>query len=176
VFGKPDESCTRWNSNVRAAVTTTRRPRLLIVSSVTPVPLIDGRPAPPGVGAEAVLTETWTDISATGLALVVIRDTPAFAVDVAECVSRNRNTLTKCAQPRDRALAGGLAQERAAFVTPGMHLIDLNDAICPTPLCAVVIGGTLVYRDAHHLTASYARTLAPRLYEALTQALPARSF
>lgn len=37
----------------------------------------------------------------------------------------------------------------------GVTLIDLTDAICPTDPCAPVIGGVLVYRDDHHLTATY---------------------
>jgi hypothetical protein len=37
-----------------------------------------------------------------------------------------------------------------------------------------VIGGALVYRDSNHLTATYARTLTPRLRTALDRVLGAR--
>jgi hypothetical protein len=46
-------------------------------------------------------------------------------------------------------------------------LVDLDDAVCPTALCAPVIGGVLVYRDINHLTKTYVLTLAPRLSAAL---------
>jgi hypothetical protein len=66
-------------------------------------------------------------------------------------------------------------QLRAVQGQPNVKLIDLFDAICPTPRCSPVIGGVLVYRQSSHITATYIRTLTPRLAEALTRAgLPAR--
>jgi hypothetical protein len=35
-----------------------------------------------------------------------------------------------------------------------------------------VIGRVIVYRDSHHLTRTYADSLGPRLYAALTAAVP----
>ncbi|MER7455962.1 acyltransferase family protein [Micromonospora sp. NPDC126480] len=176
IAGRPDESCTKWNERLRTALTGQRRPRLLIVSSVTQIPLVNGRtPAPGPATADAqtaALVDTWSELTRAGLPLVVIRDTPAFNTDMAECVSANRERLTACARPRQRALAGGLPQERAAAALPDVHLVDLNDAICPAEQCAAVIDGVLVYRDGHHLTATYARSLAPRLHASLRQRVP----
>lgn len=42
-------------------------------------------------------------------------------------------------------------------------LVDLTDQVCPTATCLPVIGEVLVYRQSHHLTATYAATLAPAL-------------
>ena len=55
--------------------------------------------------------------------------------------------------------------------TPGVHWIDLNDAICPTARCAPIIGNVLVYRQGTHITATYIETLAPRLEAALVPLL-----
>ncbi|SCF28341.1 Peptidoglycan/LPS O-acetylase OafA/YrhL, contains acyltransferase and SGNH-hydrolase domains [Micromonospora chokoriensis] len=178
VAGRSDPSCTEWNSRLRRALTGERRPRLLIVSSVTQIPLVDGSTPPPGsatADAQTVaLSETWSEVTAAGLPLVVIRDTPSFTVDMAECVSAHRERLTACAQPRERALAWGVPQERAAAAVPDARLADLNAVICPTERCPAVIGGLLVYRDAHHLTATYARSLAPQLHERLRQLVSPR--
>ncbi|MFK3985108.1 SGNH hydrolase domain-containing protein [Micromonospora sp. NPDC050397] len=175
LHGRPYESCTEWNRRLRTALAGADRPALLIVSGVTQIPLVDGvLPRPGRATAQAqteALAQTWSEVAGTGLPLVVLRDTPAFRVDVAECVSANRRALTRCASLREAALAGGLPQERAATGLAGVHLVDLNDAICPTSSCAPVIGGTLVYRDSHHLTAAYARSLAPRLHQHLREAL-----
>ena len=67
------------------------------------------------------------------------------------------------------APAIGLDFERLALATPepGVTMVDLDDAICPTTSCAPVIGGVLVYRDLTHLTKTYVLTLAPRLAAAL---------
>ena len=43
-------------------------------------------------------------------------------------------------------------------------------AVCPADPCAAVIGGVLVYRDDHHVTATYARTLTPWLAAELERA------
>ena len=50
---------------------------------------------------------------------------------------------------------------------PGAQLVDLNRYVCPADQCAAVIGNVIVWRDPHHLTATYARTLASRLDEEL---------
>ena len=52
---------------------------------------------------------------------------------------------------------------RGADAAPGADLIDITAEICPRGLCRAVIGDTLVYRDKSHLTATFARTLAPGL-------------
>ncbi|MEU8420986.1 acyltransferase family protein [Micromonospora sp. NPDC048835] len=173
IAGRPDHSCTEWNRNVRSALTGERRPRLLIVSSVTQIPLVNGSTPPPGPATAdaqtAALSQTWSELTSAGLPLVILRDTPSFTVDMAECVSAHRERLSACAQPRKRALAWGIPQERAASALPDVRLADLNDAICPTEPCPAVIDGLLVYRDAHHLTATYARSLAPRLHDRLRQ-------
>lgn len=38
-------------------------------------------------------------------------------------------------------------------------------------MCPAVIGGVLVYRDRHHMTATYARSLAPILEQKLKELL-----
>jgi peptidoglycan/LPS O-acetylase OafA/YrhL len=176
IGGQTDESCTEWNRRLRTALVGERRPQLLIVSSVTQIPLVNGGTPPPGPATAdaqaAALLETWSDLTDVGLPLMVIRDTPAFKVDMAECVSANRERLSTCAQPRQSALAWGVPQQRAAAALPAVHLADLNDKICPFELCPAVIDGMLVYRDAHHLTATYARRLAPEFHELLRRHLP----
>ncbi|MCZ7418610.1 acyltransferase family protein [Verrucosispora sp. WMMA2121] len=176
IGGRADDSCTEWNRRLRAALVGERRPRLLIVSSVTQIPLVNGSTPPPGPATAeaqaAALLETWSEFTNVGLPLMVIRDTPAFRIDMAECVSANRERLTSCAQPRQSALAWGLPQQAAAASLPAVHLADLNDEICPFELCPPVIDGVLVYRDAHHLTATYARRLAPKFHDLLRKHLP----
>jgi hypothetical protein len=46
--------------------------------------------------------------------------------------------------------------------------VDLSDVICPTKgKCPAVVDGMIVYRDDHHLTATFAASLAPILAERL---------
>jgi hypothetical protein len=45
----------------------------------------------------------------------------------------------------------------------GVEAVDIRDWICPGDACPAVIGNVLVYRRGSHLTATYVRSLAPRL-------------
>ena len=47
----------------------------------------------------------------------------------------------------------------------------MNSLICGPALCPAVVGNVLVYMDSHHLTQSYAETLAPYLRGKLTGVL-----
>ncbi|GAB3849592.1 acyltransferase family protein [Micromonospora andamanensis] len=167
--GKPYRSCVTWNQGVRAAVAEDR-PDLIVTSSFNYSAYRDGRVLT-GPDNESALVEsmrrTWLDLAPVA-PVVVLRDTPAPRIDIADCVSGNRERLTKCAVSRDEALAGiGPLQVKATRGAEGVHLVDLTDAICPADRCAAVIGSVLVYRDTNHLTATYARTLAGRLEQRL---------
>jgi peptidoglycan/LPS O-acetylase OafA/YrhL len=155
----PYTACPLWNANVVKALTTGQRPNLVVTSQLT-------RPETPATTAALVsgMHADWTPLLADGIPIVEIHDTPFPPFDVAECASADPTQLARCAFPRAPSLARqGGSQVAAAAGTPDVHLIDLNDAICPLPKCAAVIGGVLVYRDASHITATYAKTLAPRL-------------
>jgi hypothetical protein len=101
-------------------------------------------------------------------AVAIIGDTPASRVDVPVCLSQHAADITRCAT--DRAYAFGrqmLVRERAAAQAANATLVDLSDAICPGDPCQAVIGDTIVQRDDHHLTATFAASLAGRLEAAL---------
>ncbi|MEU4473439.1 acyltransferase family protein [Micromonospora sp. NPDC023888] len=169
---RPYTSCTEWNRKVRQTLLGAGRPDLLIVTNAEyPV---NGEPRSEWRSALVrELRKTWSGMIAEKVPVVVLRDTPLHLKDIAECVSKNRNRLTKCADSRDDVLGrgGGPAQEEAADGLAGAHLIDLNDWICPADRCAPVIGGVLVWRDAHHLSATYSTTLAPQVGAALKPVL-----
>jgi hypothetical protein len=122
------------------------------------------------------LRHQWRILTSAGIPVVVVLDTPRPGFDVGDCVAANLGRLTRCTFARDRALEGiGLVQVDAARGLPDVHVIDLNDAVCPTDPCAPVIGNVIVYRDSHHLTRTYADSLGPRLYAALVAAVPKRA-
>jgi hypothetical protein len=61
---------------------------------------------------------------------------------------------------------------QAANLVPGATVVDLAPQFCTGDKCPAVIGNAIVYRDAAaHITATYAKTLAPYLNEQLTAAL-----
>ncbi|HET7054257.1 MAG TPA: acyltransferase family protein [Solirubrobacterales bacterium] len=128
---------------------------------------LSGRAA--AAAMEAGYVATLTRIHRAGLRTVVIQDTPASASNVPSCVSEDLQHLESCAFPRvhdkDKEF-----DVRAARRSPGAHLIDINREICPQNLCRAVIGNALVYRDKSHLSATFARTLAPGIERGLKRA------
>ena len=60
-----------------------------------------------------------------------------------------------------------LVRERVAAGAADAIVIDLSDAICPGDPCQAVVGNLIVQRDDHHLTATFAASLAGRLEAAL---------
>ncbi|MFG3601708.1 SGNH hydrolase domain-containing protein [Micromonospora chersina] len=166
---RPVDTCAGWNRDLPGRLAADR-PNLVVTSSYNYSAYRNGRTLKGSEGRAALvdgMRRTWRSLARIAPVLV-LRDTPAPRLDVAECVSAHREELTRCAVPRDEALAGiGPLQVDAAQGLTGVRIVDLNDAICPADRCAAVIGGVLVYRDTNHLTATYARTLAGRLDEQL---------
>jgi hypothetical protein len=98
----------------------------------------------------------------------VIRDTPKAATDTASCVqraiARHRRAGLVCALPRRQVLDPDPAAVAALRMrSPRVRVVDLTDFICDPRRCHPVVGGALVYKDQHHLTAVFATTLAPYL-------------
>jgi peptidoglycan/LPS O-acetylase OafA/YrhL len=101
-------------------------------------------------------------------AIAILADTPASQVDVPVCLSQHLDDITKCATPRLWAFGRQqLVRERAAAEASNATLIDLSVAICPGDPCQAVVRDMIVQRDDHHLTATFAVSLAGRLEAAL---------
>ena len=65
----------------------------------------------------------------------------------------------------------GLREQGASQAT-GAGLIDLTQSICPgTADCPAVINNMVVWRDTHHLTATFSATLGPAIDEQLVKIL-----
>ena len=101
-------------------------------------------------------------------AVAIIGDTPASRYDVPVCLSQHLSDITRCATPRIEAFGRQkLVRERAAALAANATVVDLSDAICPADPCQAVVGDTIVQRDDHHLTATFAASLAGQLEAAL---------
>jgi len=118
---------------------------------------------------EAGYVATLTRIHRAGLRTVVIKDPPVLTSNVPSCVSEKLQHLQSCAFRRVPDTDTEF-DARAAKTAPGAHLINVTGEICPRNLCRAVIGNALVYRDKSHLTATYARTLAPTIEHGLRKA------
>ncbi|WP_427384138.1 SGNH hydrolase domain-containing protein [Janibacter sp. G56] len=164
--------CVRYNKALRThLLTKANRPDLVITS-------LGDRPSD---RLAASLARNLSALEDAGATIVLLADNPAPDAGqvptpteagvglVLGCVRDHPDDWSVCTYPRNdgrgtrilRSAADDLA--RAAFVT-------VNEWICPTPRCPAAVGGTLVYRQGTHLTASYVASLAPALHRALLNA------
>lgn len=165
-------SCSEWNEALLEQLTGNQRPDVVVTSGSNNYRvLVDGEPVDDADNRDrfaAGMADSWQAVVKSGAHLVVLHNTPWLDLDVPECVSEHPDQLTECAADRASAMeAAGDVQLAAAERVPGAQLVDLNRYVCPADQCAAVIGNVIVWRDPHHLTATYARTLASRLDEEL---------
>jgi peptidoglycan/LPS O-acetylase OafA/YrhL len=103
----------------------------------------------------------------------IMIDTPRTGDDIPGCIAGNFSDVRPCAISRSRAFTSLFgAREAQAAALAGAGIIDLIPAVCPAMACQVVRDGMILYRDNHHLTATFSRSLAPALGDALARYLP----
>ena len=174
VLREPARSqCLAWNRDVLRYVDRHRGISTVFVSEIS-----GGRGFYPSRGRSAFETAVagyaaaWRALPPSVKDVYVIRDTPKAQPGTASCVQdalrRHRAAGEACALPRSGALevdpaAVAATRSRARRI----HLVDLTSFICDSRRCYPVVGGALVYKDEHHLTTVFARTLAPYLRRAL---------
>ncbi|WP_081731788.1 acyltransferase family protein [Microbacterium sp. TS-1] len=164
--GRAYWECDQW----RAAVLDHLReesPDMIILSnfspsSTEPTSFVDQSRPTAEVWADG--TRRAIDAMPSSSDVVVIEDTPRQLEDPVLCLSRHLNDAAQCATSSEAALRADVAaQEHDAVEAVGRRYIDLNDYLCNLESCPVVIGDMLVYRDAHHLTATFSKFLTPAL-------------
>jgi hypothetical protein len=113
--------------------------------------------------------ETLRELRRAGVGVVVVRNTPSSPIGIPRCVKHNRDHLKECTFPERHEPAVEF-DLRAARAVPGVVLLDLTPEVCPDGTCRAVIGNALTYRDKHHVTATFAKSLKPWFAEALGEA------
>ncbi|PSL38919.1 peptidoglycan/LPS O-acetylase OafA/YrhL [Labedella gwakjiensis] len=161
--GSSYSECVRWRGAVIERLQS-EPPALTVLSNMRSVDAIQGPPQDWDQG----LGETITMLVPSQQVLV-IADTPSMSTSPALCLSAHLNDASTCATQRSEALSSdsGLTNVRSA----GGELLDLNDYLCDDQLCPAIIDDLLVYRDEHHLTAEFSRSMAPVFVKAIGQLL-----
>ena len=155
--------CERWRERVVARLRQIK-PVLTVIASTRWFPTMDdadGDPTRQGVAMARLIDRLPGRVA-------IMVDTPRSEFDVPACLARHRDAVEACTTKRSDAFTWRhRRREREAAKRSGAALIDLSDSTCPTDPCPPIIGKRLVYRDHHHLTATFAASLAPALDAAL---------
>lgn len=99
-----------------------------------------------------------------GTRALVLGDIPTPGRDVPACLRRHRSDVAACQRSRTASLRGlRHAANRRAASAHGATFRSPMATVCPSSPCPVIAGRTLMWRDDKHLTATYARQLAPTM-------------
>ena len=182
-FHREYSECSDWRRSVLARVTALPHVDLVVVGrSISYLGelldagdrQLDRHAAAPvwAAGADATLRA----LAAGGRRVALLRDVPRPGFDVPACLSQHANRSASCTFPRARHLHPDTqlwAAEGGTVKNRGVSVVDLTSAVCPGDPCQVVSpSGAIIYRDEHHLTATFAREVAGAVQRALTPLLP----
>jgi peptidoglycan/LPS O-acetylase OafA/YrhL len=121
----------------------------------------------PGDVMPATYIGIWQTLSDNNIPILAIRDTPWLLkngqpFNPADCLAKGGNAQS-CGIKRSDLLSDYNSTLDFVAQFPLLKPLDMSDAICRQDVCRAVEGNVLIYRDAHHLTPTYMRTMAPEL-------------
>tara|TARA_R110001592_G_scaffold126336_1_gene337515 strand:- start:158706 stop:160673 length:1968 start_codon:yes stop_codon:yes gene_type:complete len=164
--GRAYTECTEWRNNVVALIRT-HKPHLTILSNsnryLNDPGLDEGREWQSG------LNLTLEQISDVSNNVVILGDTPSLTRDAPDCLShsfwRGIDPYEHCSfSVRNRNQDPIFSAETAsAKKYQNAEIVDMTEAICNKPRCAVYENGIVKYSDSHHLTGHFSQTLSKEL-------------
>jgi peptidoglycan/LPS O-acetylase OafA/YrhL len=163
-----ERSCSTWNTELAEVLAAQPEPLDLVVLAHSAVGDNYGSDKDTIAGFRAA----WAPLLERGTQVVVIRDIPQMEESTNLCIAKTAGEDRACDRPESEAVQDDLLVE-AAKDQPGVTVVDMNDFFCRDGSCTPVVGGVVAYRDSHHVTATYAVTMAPYLDERLLGAVPA---
>jgi peptidoglycan/LPS O-acetylase OafA/YrhL len=168
--------CDAWRERALRLIEE-EQPELVLIASADMYDVLDeqGRPLKDSAGGSSAEAAAWDAGLASYLArvaglaphVVVLADTPRVGYSPAECLATT-STIEACDARRERMVDEAYAaRESRAAGEAGAAVVSATDWLCEEAGCPLVRGSTLVYRDSHHLTATFAAQLGSRVGAAI---------
>lgn len=107
-----------------------------------------------------------------GIRMALIRDNPSLRISAPGCVLAYGKDHNLCNS--QRKLVIDTLKDYLVNVSemlPEASLVDMTHLYCNKDICPAVIGNILVYRDSHHITDAYGKTMAPYFDKAIKKLL-----
>lgn len=154
------DSCETWNQDLVEELVE-EKPDVVFTTANTS-DIEQSNDIPKGFVAQ------WERLEEAEVEVLALRDNPWFSKDIPSCVEENKNNLDECGGTKEELLGETVPwDDREKEMPENVTFTDFNDYICDDGQCDPVEGNVLIYRDAHHLTATYSRTLGPFVREKL---------
>ncbi len=187
-FERPYSECAEWREATFDLVRSLERPLAMVVigrSQGYRDILLDSGESRVDDLSEA--THLWRDGSYRTLnawaqlspLVVVLRDIPRARDDVPTCLSDNPSSPERCSLDLTQDWGSDAWQysgewSAAQTLDADIAFVDPTPLVCDARECPMVTeAGIIKYRDRHHLTATFARSLAPGLDNLLPAISPA---
>jgi peptidoglycan/LPS O-acetylase OafA/YrhL len=165
--GREYTECTIWRQNAIRKIRSLH-PDIVLVSSFTDYPFDKAQ----WISGTQRLLARLSDAVGN---IVIIRPSPLLPVDGPSCLEP-RGKLYRILVSTSHCESSAYTKRSnriyawlrtATLETHNATVIDLTQAVCPHGICHARLQGQIVFRDSHHMTSSFARTLAPALTQAV---------
>lgn len=178
-FDTPEktQNCYDWGQWARAR-TQGKRFDLVITSERQSVPVVGHSLASSGPAAvrgyESYL-QTWAH---GGTNILILKD-PTFpgktVHNVPDCLAENPQNHAACSGSRkDWIVKDPLVEAAKKVNLPQVNYLNFDNLICAPDRCRGINGKVITYFDGSHLTATYARTMAPYMAAPIERVLDHR--
>jgi hypothetical protein len=157
---RPYPGCRVWNNRVMPKLISDH-PDFVFTTSTRPWNIKPGDVMP------ATYIGIWQTLSDNNIPILAMRDTPWMVRNgepyfPADCLASGGNAIS-CGIKRSDVLSDH--NQTLDFVAqfPLLKPLDMSDAVCRKDICRAVEGNVLLYRDAHHISTTYMRTMTGEL-------------
>jgi peptidoglycan/LPS O-acetylase OafA/YrhL len=157
---RPYPGCRVWNNRVMPKLISDH-PDFVFTTSTRPWNIKPGDVMP------GTYIGIWQTLSDNNIPILAMRDTPWMARNgepyfPADCLASGGNAIS-CGIKRSDVLSEH--NQTLDFVAqfPLLKPLDMSDAVCRKDICRAVEGNVLLYRDAHHISTTYMRTMTGEL-------------
>ncbi|WP_201830591.1 acyltransferase family protein [Microvirga zambiensis] len=152
---RPYSECAEWSKNVLAWLAR-ERPDVVLISQ---------SPAYPASVVEG-MGNAWQRLLDIGLNVQAVASTPWLQFEPGKCFATNENWQGACIPDRASVFRPDLTLAAAQRLK--VPSLDFSEHFCRATSCPTIIGGVFVYRDSHHMTATFARTLVESMESKLS--------
>lgn len=152
--------CRQWNEAVMPRIIADK-PDFVFTTSTRPWNIKPGDVMP------SSYLGIWQEFSDNDIPVLAMRDTPWMVRDgepffPADCLADGGDAIS-CGIERSEVLSDRNPTLDYLARFPLLKPLDMSDAVCRSDYCRAVEGNVLMYHDAHHISATYMRTMVNEL-------------
>ena len=149
-----DPACAAWNTAAVDQILAIR-PDVVVVQASENARPGDHEDTPPSFVA------AWQVLAGHGIRVLATRDNPRYDTSPTLCRDGAYGPVATCDHAKADVYPATPSYATVPGVPPTTAFLDTGDLYCAGATCPPVIGNVLVYLDDNHISASYARTMAP---------------